>query len=68
MSKNSTDEQNDATIAALTAELVHYERHGMDDRADQVRAELGRLAADAAPPAKRASKRASKSRKKSTSL
>lgn len=39
-----------AVTEALLAELEGYERTGKKDRADQVRAELDRLAAPPVPP------------------
>jgi len=51
-----TDEQAKEHAAALSRELEHYERYGLEDRAKEVRAELRKLGAAGKPPAKRATK------------
>lgn len=53
-------EQDQAKIAALLEEKRGYVVRGLDDRVAAVDAELGRLGAKGAPPAKRASKRVTK--------
>jgi hypothetical protein len=58
-----TEEQKADRIAALTRELAGYERYGQKDRAKEVKAELDRLGADAAPPQKRAAKKAKPKKK-----
>lgn len=56
-----SDQRNaEGYIAALIEELRGYEAAGKTDRAEQVRAELNRLGARAATPAKRAQRRVSK--------
>lgn len=54
-----TDEKAQEYIQALTRELEGYVRYGNEDSARQVRAELERMGVVAAPPARRAAKRAS---------
>lgn len=63
-----TDEQARAYIKALERELEGYVRYGNEDAAGQVRAELDRMGAQAAPPAKRAAKRAKSTARKRTEL
>lgn len=63
-----TDEERAATIAALVKELTGYQRRGLKERAAQVQAQLDALTGDAKPPAKRATKRAKATKKKSTQL
>lgn len=58
MPPTETDEQAKAYIAALLREREGYERYGNADGVAQVNAELERAGANAAPPAKRAAKRA----------
>lgn len=54
-----SDQRNtEGYVAALVEELRGYEASGRTDRAEQVRAELARLGEKAAPPAKRAQRRA----------
>lgn len=55
-----TDEQREAKIKALLKERRGYELRDEKDRVAQVDAELRRLGAEGAAPAKRATKRAEK--------
>jgi len=57
MSEFVSDEQKAAHIASLIRELEGYKVRGLDDRVAQVEAELARLGAKGAAPAKRATKR-----------
>lgn len=51
-----TDQQRQQTIAALIRERDGYLRYGRNDRAALIDAELKRLGAEGAAPAKRATK------------
>jgi len=63
-----TDEQRAEQVKALTRELHYYETYDQPERAAQVRQELDRLGAEAAPPQKRAAKRAKSKAEKRTEL
>lgn len=58
MPATETDEQAQAYIQALIRERAGYETYGNADGVAQVDAELNRMGASSAAPAKRAAKRA----------